>query len=61
MANTLSGMVIGLIVWESWGISHPTWLLASTAVGGWTGSFLLDMLAKKWILPRMDADGQKQP
>lgn len=53
-ANTLAGMVVGLVMWEWWGEAHPTWLIASTAVGGWTGSLVLDTLAKRWILPRLE-------
>jgi hypothetical protein len=51
MANTLAGMVVGLIVWEWWVVTHPTWLCAAVAVAGWTGNAVLDRLSRKWILP----------
>jgi fluoride ion exporter CrcB/FEX len=53
LANALSGLVIGLVLWEPLAKDHPTLLLAATAVGGWTGSLVLDLLARRWLLKKL--------
>ena len=51
MGNFGGGMVVGLLLWEAFAIAHPTWLLAATLVGGFSGMLVMTRLLKSWILP----------